>query len=281
MKLLRYGPPGGERPGLLDEGGVIRDLSGHIDDLAGEALLPDSLERLAALDPSALAPVEGNPRLGPCVGAVGKFLAIGLNYSDHAAEVGVALPEEPLIFTKATSAICGPNDPTVIPHGSSKMDYEVELGIVIGRGGVNIPEADALDHIAGYCAVNDVSERAFQLEGSGQWVKGKSADSFGPIGPWLVTTDEVPDPQNLALWSEVNGERRQDGSTRTMVFGARHLVHYVSRFMSLRPGDVIATGTPPGVGHGAKPPRYLKAGDRVRLSVEGLGVQEQTLIEGA
>ncbi|MEM7226539.1 MAG: fumarylacetoacetate hydrolase family protein [Pseudomonadota bacterium] len=281
MKLLRYGLPGEERPGLLDRAGAIRDLSGEIDDLAGDSLLPETLERLRALDPSTLPPVVGSPRIGTCVGAVSKYLAIGLNYSDHAAEVGVALPEEPLIFTKAVSSICGPGDDTVIPQGGTKMDHEVELGIVIGRGGVNVPEAEALAHIAGYCTLNDVSERAFQLEGSGQWVKGKSADTFGPIGPWLVTPDEIADPQDLALWCEVNGTRFQDGSTRTMVFGVYHLVSYVSRFMRLQPGDVIATGTPPGVGHGAKPPRYLKAGDRVRLSVEGLGVQEQTLVEGA
>ena len=224
---------------------------------------------------------RASPGSAPVSGAVRKFLAIGLNYSDHAAEVGAALPAEPLIFTKAVTSICGPNDDTVIPRDGVKMDHEVELCIVIGWGGSDIAESAARDHVAGFCVANDVSERAFQFEREGQWVKGKSADSFGPIGPWLVTPDEIRDPQDLTLWCEVNGERRQDGSTRTMVFGVTHLVSYVSRFLRLEPGDLIATGTPPGVGHGHKPPRYLKAGDRVRLSVEGLGVQEQRLVQGA
>jgi len=278
MKLLRYGPPGAEKPGLLDGAGAIRDLSGEVADIAGEALLPESLERLKGLDPAALPKVAGAPRLGPCVGAVGKFVAIGLNYADHAREAGAPIPEEPLIFTKATSCICGPNDDTVIPPGATKLDYEVELALAIGRGGVNIEEAEAAGHIAGYCIVNDVSERHYQLEGTGQWVKGKSADSFGPIGPWLVTADEVPDPQNLRLWLEVDGARRQDGSTETMIFNVFHLVSYVSRFMSLQPGDVITTGTPPGVGLGRKPPTYLKPGQTVRLGVEGLGEQVQRIV---
>jgi 2-keto-4-pentenoate hydratase/2-oxohepta-3-ene-1,7-dioic acid hydratase in catechol pathway len=278
MKLLRYGEVGREQPGLLDDGGTIRDLSGEVDDIAGAVLLPDSLERLRGLDPAALPAVAGRPRIGPCVGAVGKFVAIGLNYADHAAESGVSVPESPVIFMKAPSSICGPNDDTVIPRGATKTDYEVELGLVIGKPGSYIEEADAAGHIAGYCVVNDVSERAFQLEGTGQWVKGKSADGFGPIGPWLVTRDQVPDPQNLRIWLEVDGERRQDGSTETMVFNVFHLVSYVSRFMSLQTGDVITTGTPPGVGLGMKPPSFLEPGQRVRLGVEGLGEQEQKLV---
>ena len=280
MKLLRYGPAGQEKPGLLDAEGVIRDLSGEVDDIAGEVLLPDSIGRLRALDPVNLPKVDGSPRMGACVGRVGKFIAIGLNYSDHARETGMAIPEEPVIFTKATSSICGPNDDTLIPEGSTKLDWEVELGIVIGKPGKNIAEADAASHIAGYCTVNDVSERAFQLESTGQWVKGKSADTFGPIGPWLVTRDAVADPQNLRLWLEVDGERRQDGSTETMIFDVFHLVGYVSRFMSLQPGDLITTGTPPGVGAGMTPPTFLSAGQRVSLGVEGLGDQEQLIVAG-
>ena len=278
MKLLRYGPSGAEKPGLLDDAGMIRDLSGEVDDIAGEVLLPGALARLKGLDPAALPAVGGSPRIGPCVGGVGKFVAIGLNYADHARESGAPIPEEPIIFTKATSCICGPNDDTVIPRGARKLDYEVELGVVIGRGGVYIEEADAPAHIAGYCVVNDVSERAFQLENTGQWVKGKSADSFGPVGPWLVTADEVADPQNLRLWLEVDGEQRQNGSTETMIFKVTHLVSYVSRFMSLQAGDIITTGTPPGVGLGGKPPTYLNAGQKVRLGIEGLGEQEQTVV---
>ena len=280
MKLLRYGPAGREKPGMLDAEGVIRDLSGEVDDIAGEVLLPDSIGRLRALDPVNLPKVEGDPRMGACVGRVGKFIAIGLNYSDHARETGMAIPEEPVVFTKATSSICGPNDDTLIPRGSTKLDWEVELGIVIGKPGKNIAEADAASHIAGYCTVNDVSERAFQLESTGQWVKGKSADTFGPIGPWLVTRDAVADPQNLRLWLAVDGERRQDGSTETMIFDVFHLVGYVSRFMSLQPGDLITTGTPPGVGAGMTPPTFLSAGQRVSLGVEGLGDQEQLIVAG-
>ena len=278
MKLLRYGPAGSEKPGLLDGEGRIRDLSGKVEDIAGDVLLPEGLARLAALDPASLPAVEGEPRIGPCVGRVGKFPAIGLNYSDHAAETGAEPPREPIIFMKATSSICGPNDDTIVPQGSTKLDYEVELGLVIGKPGAYIAEADALSHVAGYCTVNDVSERAFQIESTGQWVKGKSADSFGPIGPWLVTRDEVPDPQALDLWLDVDGERRQTGNTRTMIFSAAHLVSYVSRFMSLQSGDIITTGTPPGVGMGMTPTGFLKSGQVVRLGIEGLGEQQQTIV---
>ena len=275
MKLLRYGPAGSERPGLLDGAGVIRDLSGIVPDIAGPTLLPAGLDALRQIDPGTLPVVPGSPRLGPCVGRVGKFICAGLNYSDHAAESGMPVPAEPIIFMKATSAISGPNDNILLPPGSQKTDWEVELGVVIGREARYVSEADALSHVAGYCVINDLSERAFQLEGTGQWVKGKSADTFGPIGPWLVTADEVPDWQDLSLWLEVNGQRRQDGSTRTMVFGVPFLVSYLSRFMSLQPGDVISTGTPPGVGMGQKPPFYLRAGHEVRLGISGLGEQRQ------
>src|SRR5215213_9803089 len=278
MKLLRYGPPGQEKPGLLDAGGDIRDLSGVIADLAGDALLPDSLERLRQLDPSTLPRVDGSPRLGPCVAGVGKFICVGLNYSDHAAESGMKVPSEPIIFMKATSCIVGPNDDIEIPRDSGKTDWEVELGVVIGRTAKYVDEASAMDHVAGFCVVHDVSERAFQLEGTGQWVKGKSADTFGPIGPWLVTPDEVPDYHALDMWLEVDGTRYQNGTTRTMVFGVPYLVSYLSRFMSLRAGDIISTGTPPGVGHGMKPPVYLRAGSEVRLGVAGLGEQRQRVI---
>ncbi len=278
MKLLRYGPPGQEKPGLLDPEGRLRDLSGVIGDVGGEALLPGSLARLAALDPSDLPAVSGTPRLGPCVAGVGKFPAVGLNYADHAKETGGQAPREPIIFTKMTSSICGPNDDTVIPRGSVKTDWEVELGVVIGTPGKYIAEADALAHIAGYCVVDDVSEREYQLERKGQWVKGKSADSFGPIGPWLVTADEVPDPQTLGLWCEVDGARRQDGTTANMIFGVAFLVSYISRFMSFQPGDIIATGTPAGVGLGMKPPTFLAPGQRVRLGVEGLGEQDHLMV---
>ena len=279
MKLLRYGQAGREKPGLLDGEGRIRDLSGVIEDVAGGALLPASLERLRALDPADLPVVEGNPRIGPCAGGVGKFMCIGLNYSDHAAEAGMQVPPEPILFLKANSCICGPNDPLIIPRGSEKTDWEVELGVVIGQPSKYIDEADAFAHVAGYCVVNDVSERAFQLERHGQWVKGKSADSFGPIGPWLVTADEVADPQALDLWLEVDGHRYQNGNTRTMVYGVAHLVGYLSRFMSLQSGDIISTGTPPGVGMGVKPePVFLKPGNVVRLGVEGLGEQQQTVV---
>jgi 2-keto-4-pentenoate hydratase/2-oxohepta-3-ene-1,7-dioic acid hydratase in catechol pathway len=275
MKLLRYGPSGQEKPGLLDQDGNIRDLSGIVPDIAGEVLSSAGLERLRSIDPSTLPRPEGDPRIGACVGQVGKFVCIGLNYSDHAAESGMAVPPEPVIFMKATSAICGPNDGIEIPRGAEKTDWEVELGIVIGKAAKYVDEAQALEHVAGYCIVNDVSERSFQIERSGQWTKGKSADTFGPIGPWLVTRDEIPTPQNLRMWLEVDGKRFQDGSTETMVYGAAFVVSYLSRFMSLQPGDVIATGTPPGVGMGQKPPVYLRPGNRVRLGVEGLGQQEQ------
>jgi 2-keto-4-pentenoate hydratase/2-oxohepta-3-ene-1,7-dioic acid hydratase in catechol pathway len=278
MKLLRYGEPGHEKPGMLRSGGEIRDLSEIIADIAGDALVPASLDRLRRVDPSTLPRVEGSPRLGPCVGRVGKFICIGLNYSDHAAETGTTIPAEPIVFMKATSAIMGPNDNVVIPRGSSKTDWEVELGVVIGTPAKYVAESDAMSHVAGYCVVNDLSERAFQLEGTGQWVKGKSADTFGPIGPWLVTTDEIRDPQTLDLWLEVDGRRFQNGNTRTMVRGVAYLVSYLSRFMSLQPGDVISTGTPPGVGLGQKPPVYLQPGNRIRLEVQGLGQQNQLVV---
>ncbi|WP_377807453.1 fumarylacetoacetate hydrolase family protein [Azospirillum sp. A29] len=280
MKLLRYGPPGQEKPGLLDADGRIRDLSAHVDDIAGTALLPDGLDRLRAIDPASLPLVEGNPRLGPCVGQVGKMVCIGLNFSDHATETGMAVPPEPIIFMKATSAIVGPNDPIELPRGSEKTDWEVELAFVIGKNAKYVSEDEALDHVAGYCIVNDVSERAFQIERQGQWTKGKSCDSFGPTGPWLVTRDEIEDPQALKMWLEVNGHRYQDGSSATMVYGVRYLVSYLSRFMSLQPGDIVSTGTPPGVGMGQKPQVFLKAGDVVELGIEGLGTQRQTVVQG-
>ena len=277
MKLLRYGEAGRERPGLIDKDGVIRDLSQHVADLGGETIDPKELDRLAGIDPASLAVVTGNPRIGPCVHGTGKFICIGLNYSDHAAETGATVPPEPIIFMKATSAIVGPDDDILIPRGSEKTDWEVELGVVIGRKAKYVSEADALDYVAGYCTINDVSERAFQTERSGQWTKGKSCDTFGPIGPWLVTKDEVPDPQDLPMWLTVNGEKVQDGSSRTMVYGVRYLVSYLSQFMTLHPGDIISTGTPPGVGMGMKPPRYLKAGDVIELGIEGLGNQRQNV----
>ncbi|TDK31348.1 FAA hydrolase family protein [Rhizobium deserti] len=278
MKFLRYGAVGAEKPGLLDSDGKIRDLSGHIPDLSGAALAPDALAKLAAIDVSTLPVVEGSPRLGACVAGTGKFICIGLNYSDHAAETGATVPPEPVIFMKATSAIVGPDDDVVIPRGSEKTDWEVELGFVIGKTAKYVSEADALDYVAGYCVSHDVSERAFQTERSGQWTKGKSCDTFGPIGPWLVTKDEVADPQNLSMWLKVNGETVQNGSSKTMVYGVAFLVSYLSQFMSLHPGDVISTGTPPGVGMGMKPPRYLKTGDVVELGIEGLGTQKQTFV---
>ncbi len=273
MKLLRYGPPKKEKPGLLAADGTIRDLSHVIADLGGDALSPESLERLRHLDPSTLPAVSGSPRIGPCVGSVGKFICAGLNYSDHAAETGATVPKEPILFSKATSWINGPYDDIVIPRGSTKTDWEVELGIVIGSPTKYVTVEQALAHVAGFCVVNDVSERAFQLEGTGQWLKGKSADTFGPIGPWLVTVDEAGAWDDLDLWLEVDGTRYQNGSTRTMVFGVPFLVSFISRFMSLQPGDVIATGTPPGVGMGQKPQKFLQAGNEVRLSVKGLGEQ--------
>jgi 2,4-diketo-3-deoxy-L-fuconate hydrolase len=279
MKLLRYGPKGQEKPALLDAQGQLRDLSAHVPDIAGDALLPESLARLAALDPSSLPLVEGAPRLGACVGKIGKFVCIGLNYSDHAAETGATVPPEPVVFNKWTSAVIGPNDDVEIPRGSSKTDWEVELGVVIGKGGRYIDEADALAHVAGYCVINDVSEREFQLERSGTWDKGKGCDTFGPTGPWLVTADEVPDPQALKMWLEVDGHRYQEGSSATMVYQVPFLISYLSRFMSLQPGDVISTGTPPGVGMGQKPPVYLRAGQVIRLGIEGLGEQRQQVVQ--
>ena len=278
MKLLRYGPTGEEKPGLLDRDGKIRDLSGVVRDIDGAALAPASLDRLRRLDPATLPLVSGAPRLGPCVGRVSKVVAIGLNYRLHAQEAGMAIPQEPIFFLKAVSSICGPNDDTIIPKGSVKTDYEVELGIVIGTRASYVSQADAKKHIAGYCVVNDVSEREFQIERGGQWTKGKSADTFCPIGPWVVTADEVPDPGKLQVWTEVNGERRQNSNTADLIFGIEHIVSYVSQFMTLLPGDVIPTGTPSGVAMGFKPPKFLKPGDQVRLSVEGLGEQNQRLV---
>jgi 2-keto-4-pentenoate hydratase/2-oxohepta-3-ene-1,7-dioic acid hydratase in catechol pathway len=278
MKLLRVGDVREERPAIVDAEGGLRDLSGIVGDIIGATLLPESLERLRKIDPKDLPLVVGSPRIGACVGGVGKFICIGLNYSDHAAESGMAVPAEPVVFMKATSAICGPYDDVMIPRGSGKTDWEVELGVVIGKEARYVTEQAALSHVAGYCVVNDVSERAFQLEGTGQWVKGKSADTFGPIGPWLVTMEDVPDPQALNLWLEVDGRRYQNGSTATMVFGVAHLISYLSRFMSLQPGDIISTGTPPGVGLGQKPPVYLRPGNVMRLGVEGLGEQSQTVV---
>jgi len=279
MKLLRYGIPGKEKPGLLDETGVIRDLSELVGDIAYETLLPENIERLRNYDPLSLQKVEGTPRLGPCVGKVGKFICIGLNYSDHAGEAGMTVPPEPIIFSKATSAICGPNDDVIIPRNSVKTDWEVELGLVIGKPAKYVDESSALDHVAGYCVINDISEREFQLERSGQWVKGKSCDTFGPIGPWLVTPDEVGDPQNLDLWLEVDGNRYQNGNTRTMIFGVAHLIHYLSQFFTLHSGDIISSGTPPGVGMGQKPePIYLRAGQKMQIGIKKLGVQTQNLV---
>ncbi len=282
MKLLRYGPKNQEKPGMLDDQGRVRDLSAIIADLSGEALRRDSIEMLHNIDVDSLAVVEGDPqadlRLGPCVGAVGKFISIGLNYSDHAAELGMEVPKEPVIFSKWTSSIIGPDDDVVIPRGSEKTDWEVELAIVIGDGGAYIDEAQAMEHIAGFCIVNDVSEREFQLERGGTWDKGKGCDTFGPIGPWLVTTDEIADLGNLPMWLEVDGKRHQNGSTSTMIFGIPYLVSYCSRFMSLQPGDIISTGTPPGVGTGQKPPVYLKAGQTMKLGIGGLGVQTQHVV---
>ena len=275
MKLVRYGHAGREKPGMLDPHGVLRDLSHVVDDIAGDALTNESVERLRALDPEALLKVEGAPRLGAPVGRVGKIICVGLNYADHAAESGQPVPEQPVIFMKATSAIVGAFDDVVMPRGAAKVDWEVELGVVIGDAARDVPRETALDHVAGYLIVNDVSERAFQFDHGGQWVKGKSCDTFAPLGPWLVTRDGIPDPQNLAMWLSVNSHRYQDGNTRTMVFDVAALVSHISRYMTLEPGDVISTGTPPGVGLGQKPPVYLKPGDVMELGIEGLGVQRQ------
>jgi 2-keto-4-pentenoate hydratase/2-oxohepta-3-ene-1,7-dioic acid hydratase in catechol pathway len=280
MKLLRYGEKGQELPALLDSNGGIRDLSGHIADLSGASLSPDSIEKLKALDPASLPLIGGSPRVGPCVAQVGKFICIGLNYADHAAETGADIPKEPIIFNKWTSAIVGPNDNVEIPRQSKKTDWEVELGVVIGKAGRYIDEQNALDHVVGYCVINDVSEREFQIERGGTWDKGKGCDTFGPLGPWLVTKDEIADPHQLNLWLEVDGKRYQNGNTRTMIFQIPKLVSYLSQFMSLQPGDVISTGTPPGVGLGIKPePVFLRAGQRMRLGIEGLGEQEQLTVD--
>ncbi|HEY6919618.1 MAG TPA: fumarylacetoacetate hydrolase family protein [Tabrizicola sp.] len=283
MKLLRYGAKGAEKPGLLDANGQVRDLSAHVPDIGGAALSPDSLKRLAALDPATLPLVPGTPqrdlRLGACVGGTRKFICIGLNYADHAAETGAAIPKEPIIFNKWITAMCGPDDDVEIPRGSVKTDWEVELGVVIGTGGKYIDEAKALDHVAGYCVINDVSEREYQTERGGTWDKGKGCDTFGPTGPWLVTKDEAGDVGNLKMWLDVDGHRYQNGSTSTMIFGVAHLVSYLSQFMSLEPGDVISTGTPPGVGLGQKPPVYLKGGEVMRLGIENLGSQTQRVVK--
>jgi 2-keto-4-pentenoate hydratase/2-oxohepta-3-ene-1,7-dioic acid hydratase in catechol pathway len=278
MKLMRVGAPGAEKPAILAADGTIRDLSAHVADIGGAAIGPEGLRKIAAIDTASLPVVSADTRIGPCVAGTGKFICIGLNYSDHAAETGATVPPEPIIFMKATSAIVGPDDDVLIPRGSEKTDWEVELAVIIGRTAKYVSEDDALDYVAGYAVSDDVSERAFQTERSGQWTKGKSCDTFGPIGPWLVTKDEVADPQNLGMWLTVNGQKMQDGSTKTMVYGVKYLVSYLSQFMSLHPGDVISTGTPPGVGMGLKPPRYLKDGDVVELGIEGLGTQKQTFV---
>ena len=278
MKLLRYGPAGAEKPGMLDSDGSIRDLSGVVGDISGDVVTPEGLDNLRAVSPASLPKVDGNPRIGPCVSDIGKFMCIGLNYSDHAAETGGEVPSEPILFMKANSAISGPNDDVIIPRESKQTDWEVELGFVIGKPGKYISEADAMSHVAGYCVVNDVSERDFQIRKQGQWTKGKSCDTFGPVGPWLVTADEVEDPQALALWTEVNGHRYQDGNTDTMVYGVQYLVSYLSKFMTLQAGDLVATGTPPGVGMGQNPRVFLKPGDVMRLGIEGLGEQKQNLV---
>ncbi|MBM7066828.1 fumarylacetoacetate hydrolase family protein [Actibacterium sp. 188UL27-1] len=280
MKLVRYGAPGAEKPGLIDGDGKLRDISGHVADIAGPMLGDDSLAALRSVDPTTLPEVAGEQRLGPCVGDIGKFLCIGLNYSDHAAETGAAIPDHPILFFKANSAIIGPNDTVSIPRGSTHTDWEVELGVVIGTAAKYVSEADALNHVAGYCIVNDVSERHFQKELSGQWTKGKSCDTFGPTGPWLVTRDEVPDPQALDMWLDVNGTRMQTGNTATMIFSVAQIISHLSQMMTLHPGDVISTGTPPGVGMGIKPtPVYLKKGDRMELHIQGLGQQKQSVTE--
>jgi len=278
MKLLRFGNAGKEQPGILDEYGDIRDLSQYIADFDGLGISAENLEKISDLDLSSLPKVQGNPRIGPCVTGTGKYVCIGLNYSDHAAEAGMEVPAEPIIFMKASSAICGPNDDIIIPRGAEQVDWEVELGLVIGKQAKYVNEDEALDYLSGYCVLNDVSEREYQLHRSGQWTKGKSCDTFGPVGPWLVTTDEIPDPQNLNLWLDVNGERMQTGSTNTMVFNVAFIISYLSKFMTLHPGDIIATGTPPGIGNGFTPPRFVKAGDKIQLGIEGLGQQQQTYV---
>jgi 2-keto-4-pentenoate hydratase/2-oxohepta-3-ene-1,7-dioic acid hydratase in catechol pathway len=281
MKLLRYGPPDAEKPGLLDRDGTIRCLAAVVRDLDGFALSDAALRMIASLDTSALPKIDSNVRLGACVARPVNYVCIGLNYADHAAEAGMPVPKEPIIFLKSIGAMCGPNDDVKMPRGSKKLDWEVELGIVIGRKASYVPENDAMNYVAGYCVCNDVSEREFQLERAGTWDKGKGCDTFGPTGPWMVTKDEIPDPQNLPLWTEVNGKRMQNGTTKTMIFGVVKLVSYISHFITLYPGDVIATGTPPGVGQGVKPePVFLRPGDVMRLSVEGLGVQTQRVVEG-
>ncbi len=278
MKLVRYGRSGKEKPGLIDSAGKLRDLSGVVADIDADTLGPRALARLARVKPQSLPAVRGTPRLGPCVAKVGNFIAIGLNYADHAAELGQAVPKEPVLFNKAPSCIVGPNDDIVVPKGSTKTDWEVELAIVIGTRASYVSEVEALRHVAGYCVCNDVSEREFQIERSGQWTKGKGCPTFGPLGPWLVTPDEIKDPQKLDMWLDVNGERMQSGSTATMVFGVKTLVSYISQFMIIEPGDVITTGTPPGVGMGKKPPRFLKPGDTVALGITGLGRQAQQVV---
>ena len=278
MKLARYGDKGAERPAIVDAEGRLRDLSAHVDDIAGAALSPEELAKLAAIDIASLPLVDENARIGACVGRIGKYLCIGLNYADHARETGKEPPPEPVVFAKAVSAVCGPNDDVEIPRGSEKADWEVELAIVIGTRAKYVSEADALNHVAGYCLANDVSERSFQSERGGQWTKGKSHDTFGPLGPWLVTRDEIADPQNIDLWLDVDGMRRQTGNTTTMIFGVAHIVSYLSQFMTLEPGDIIATGTPPGVGLGMKPPVFLKGGETMRLGIDGLGQQIQKVV---
>ncbi|MBU2936306.1 MULTISPECIES: fumarylacetoacetate hydrolase family protein [Pacificibacter] len=279
MKLLRYGPVGSERPAILDADGEIRDLSAHVSDIDGAALAPASLEKLSKLDLSSLPLVSGAPRIGSAIARPGKFLCVGLNYADHARETGKEPPAEPVLFSKATTALCGPNDNVEIPRGSDRTDWEIELGIVIGSRAKYVDEADALDYVAGYALVNDVSERRFQSERGGQWVKGKSHDTFGPVGPWMVTKDEIADVQNIDLWLDIDGERRQTGNTKTMIFGVAHLVHYISQFMTLEAGDIIATGTPPGVGLGMKPPTFLREGQVVTLGASGLGDQRQLMVQ--
>jgi len=278
MKLVRYGAVGQEKPGLLDASGRIRDLSGTVKDINGDALSPAGLAKLKALDPASLPLVDGNPRLGAPVGDITKFVAIGLNYADHAAEAGMAIPSEPIVFIKANTSLCGPNDNVEKPRGSTKLDWEVELAIIIGTKAKYVSEADALKHVAGYAVCNDVSERFFQIERGGQWTKGKSHDTFGPVGPWIATADEIPDPQKLGMWLDVNGKRCQTGSTATMIFGVAKIVSYVSELMTLYPGDIITTGTPPGVGMGMKPQQFLNVGDVVTLGIDGLGAQRQEIV---